>query len=179
MKRLTIIGAFAAIITALGFGAWSTNQVPADAMPRRDLTPGRWDERWTVADICEYGFSKRIRPSREVSQALKYQVFQRYGIPWSRHSEFVLDHVCPLDLGGTSTLDNLFPEPSSGPWNSHVKDALEVKLARLVCEGKLDLRIAREQICQDWIACYKRHIGNQPREWRHHRAESIWNTADQ
>jgi len=37
-KRLAIVGAFAAVITALGFGAWSTNQVPADALLNKHLS---------------------------------------------------------------------------------------------------------------------------------------------
>ena len=36
-----------------------------------------------------------------------------------------IDHIVPLELGGSNDIANLFPEPGSGTANYHVKDRLE------------------------------------------------------
>ena len=149
-----------ALVAALVFGAYTQTVIPANALPDKSLTPGQFDPRLTVDDICQFGFSKRIRPSREASEYLKRQVFKRYHIDWSRHGEFELDHLVPLDLGGSNELTNLWPEPWTGRWNAHIKDALEVKLAKLVCAGKVPLAQAQREIALDWVSAYHQYFGH-------------------
>lgn len=130
------------------------------ALPEPDLTPGECDPNFTVADICHPGFSRTIRPSRTASTAWKKIVFARYHIPWSKHEAFQLDHLVPLEIGGTSSLANLWPEPTTGRWNAYVKDDYENWLRAECCAGRLSLRAAQEQIALDWIQGYKRAFGD-------------------
>jgi hypothetical protein len=129
-------------------------------LPNPTLTPGEMLPQFSQDDICALGFAKAHRPSRTESTALKKLVFERYGIAWSRHAEFELDHDIPLCLGGSNALANLWPEPFSGSWNAYLKDDLEIWLYDQVCAGTMSLRDAQEQISTNWIECYKRAFGD-------------------
>jgi hypothetical protein len=48
------------------------------------------------------------------------------------------------------------------PLNAHVKDELENKLHELICSGQLPVEKAQQEISQDWIAAYQKHIGPIP-----------------
>jgi hypothetical protein len=54
--------------------------------------------------------------------------------------EYELDHIVPLDLGG-APLDrrNMQLQPWGEACNARQKDALEVKLSRMVCAGEITL----------------------------------------
>jgi hypothetical protein len=70
------------------------------------------------------------------------------------------DHLIPLELGGDPrSPDNLWPEPWFGPWNAHIKDALETKLKTMVCAGQIDLVAAQHAIAADWVAAYTKYVG--------------------
>lgn len=68
-----------------------------------------------------------------------------------------VDHLIPLELGGSNRISNLWPERLDGEWNAHEKDELEGRLHRLVCAGKVDLETAQRAIATDWIAAYKEY----------------------
>ncbi len=51
-------------------------------------------------------------------------------------------------------------QPScTGNWNAHIKDKLENKLHADVCAGQVDLKTAQREIAGDWIAAYKKYVG--------------------
>jgi hypothetical protein len=82
-------------------------------------------------------------------------VFASYGIPYSTHTRYELDHLIPLELGGNNTARNLWPEPLTdddkiGP----SKDALENHLHALVCSGQLDLGAAQRGIATNWLGMW-------------------------
>ena len=80
---------------------------------------------------------------RHVSLAMKRQVFARYGIPWSRHRAYEVDHLVPRELGGQDSVLNLWPEP----WpDAHRKDREENRLHRAVCAGAISLDAARAEM---------------------------------
>jgi hypothetical protein len=74
----------------------------------------------------------------------------------------------PLSIGGSNSIENLWPESYWTVWNAHVKDRLEDRLHALVVSSKLDLKTAQRQIATDWIAAYKKYIGPSPVSGRHH-----------
>jgi hypothetical protein len=51
--------------------------------------------------------------------------FARYGIPWADPHDYEDDHLVPLCLGGADRLENRWPQPRAGRWNSYEKDQLE------------------------------------------------------
>jgi hypothetical protein len=74
-------------------------------------------------------------------------------------SDHELDHLIPLELGGASTVANLWPEPWADPRGAHRKDDLENALNRQVCSGSMTLSDAQHAIASDWEAAYRRYVG--------------------
>lgn len=75
-----------------------------------------------------------------------------------------VDHLIPLELGGTNSLPNLWPQPRSAkPWNSVQKDQVEKQLNTEVCSGQIDLDVAQREIASDWIAAYSKRFGSPAR----------------
>lgn len=111
----------------------------------------------TKADICTPGYSKKVR---DVSEAVKRQVYASYHITTRAPREYEVDHLISLELGGSNSLRNLWPQSYlTTPWNAHVKDKLENHLHSLVCKGQLELAVAQREIATDWIAAYKKYFG--------------------
>jgi hypothetical protein len=70
------------------------------------------------------------------------------------------DHLINLELGWSpNSPQNLWPEPLVGPWNARVKDRLENKLHKMVCDGKMSLTDAQKAIATDWVAAYRKYVG--------------------
>lgn len=129
-----------------------------DVVPRRGLTPGEIVSA-NIPDVCAAGFPTET--SIEVPASLKQRVFARYGITHPSPKDFQVDFLITPDLGGAMTTRNLWPEPyGSTRWNAHVKDRLEWKLKTMVCSGNLDLATAQHDLATNWIAAYKKYLGN-------------------
>lgn len=91
--------------------------------------------------FCHPGYSKAVRPSLAVSEAIKRQMVAQD----SRHlpvSAYELDHIVPIELGGSPyDLNNLQLQT----WDrAKVKDNLEDKYHFLVCQGDMPLNEAVE-----------------------------------
>ena len=131
-------------------------KVATQALPNRIITPGATCEI-TIAELCRKGFS---HDARDVSKALKKAVFTEYGIPWSEHGKYEVDHLCSLELGGSNEQKNLWPQPYTGEWNAHKKDGLENHLHALVCEqnSKVTLADAQNAIIENWIEAYDKYM---------------------
>jgi hypothetical protein len=117
-------------------------QQPTPILPEPKLTPG---DSFPVAvqDLCVTGYTKKVR---NVPAEMKRQVYEEYGFKSS--GDYEVDHLIPLELGGSSSIKNLWPESlRTSPWSAQAKDQLERKLHKLVCSGQLDSR--PEQGCGD------------------------------
>jgi hypothetical protein len=137
--------------------------------PNPTLTPGAVLPV-TTEDICISGYTKK---ARRVSSADKRAVFEQDGLTDAGHwtttkngraiwrSDFEVDHLIPLELGGSNAMENLWAENYlTSPWNAHVKDKLENKLHRMVCMCDITLAEAQRAVATDWIAAYKRYVGD-------------------
>lgn len=110
----------------------------------------------TVQDICVPGYTKKVR---NVPSSVKKQVYAAYGIASRRPGQYEVDHLISLELGGSNSVKNLWPESYvTQPWNAHVKDQLENELHDEICSGKIPLQQAQQEIATDWIGAYKRHF---------------------
>ncbi len=85
-------------------------------------------------------------------------MFKEYGLPTSAEKDYALDYLISPALGGVDNIQNLWPQPYSSTWNARVKDQLEDHLHELVCQGKVQLATAQNDISSDWIAAYKRYF---------------------
>ena len=155
------IGLGLLVVIALAAPVISSPAQPAksDSLPDPTLTPGDVLPV-TVTDICTPGYAKKVR---NVPIAVKRQVYALYGIQSHEPGEYEVDHLISLELGGSNSIRNLWPQSyRTTPWNARVKDRIENRLHQLVCEGKLDLATAQREIAGDWIRAYKKYFGREP-----------------
>lgn len=124
--------------------------------PRLAITPGE-TRPITLNEVCLNSSAQVISP--DIPESVRRQVFAAYGIKSPQSGQFEVDYLITPDLGGTESIRNLWPQPYSARWNARVKDQLEQRLHTLVCGGKLDLATAQHDIAVDWIAAYKRYVG--------------------
>jgi hypothetical protein len=134
------------------------------SLPNPGFTPGRTLDV-TKDDICTPGYTKKVR---NVPVPVKRQVYAHYQTTYVRGA-YEVDHLIPLELGGSNSMRNLWPEAYSLVWGAHVKDQLENRLHRSVCEGSLSLETAQHWIAEDWIATYQHMFHTEmPRTRRKH-----------
>jgi hypothetical protein len=106
--------------------------------------------------ICRAGYSPRVR---NVPSAVKRRVFRDYGIARHPRGAYEVDHLIPLELGGSNAIANLWPQPAGTSPGFHEKDQLENELHARVCSGRLSLAQAQHEIASDWVAIYRRTLG--------------------
>jgi hypothetical protein len=121
--------------------------------PDSKLTPGAT----VLADrkaICSLQNVK----NKAVSVALQKKVFEEYGIRNAEPRAYEVDYLVTPALGGADDIRNLWPHSYSAAWNAKVKDELEDRLREMVCDGRLDLAQAQQEIAANWIAAYKKYF---------------------
>jgi len=157
MRKLLLVSA--ALLALLAMSASAS----ADMALNSEVNSENIDE-----NICISGWTRTVRPPVSFTNEVKKGLLEKLGLPWSSAEDFELDHIVPLTLGGhPSSPDNLELQawakdlPGwSGPSQARVKDALEVRLKRLVCAGDLELDEAQRCIYDDWRACNARYPSN-------------------
>jgi hypothetical protein len=123
--------------------------VPGDVpMPNRALTSGAIQSSDTAA-ICTPGWAEA---HRDVSSATEDGVAREYGL--SSHYGYEIDHLIPLELGGSNAVANLWPEPYNSPYGATQKDGLEDYLHDQVCHHGLPLATAQQEIAANWYAMW-------------------------
>ena len=104
--------------------------VPVVDVPAHALTPGV-ALAVGVSQICQPGYASSVR---DVPQSEKAAVYARYRVRWVPY-QHEIDHLVSLEIGGSNSIRNLWPEPYAGRWGARTKDVLENKLHDLVCTG--------------------------------------------
>ncbi|MBV8928225.1 MAG: hypothetical protein JO152_03765 [Mycobacteriaceae bacterium] len=122
-----------------------------DTLPDPNCTPGatnpKVSEDTLATTICKTGYTKSIRPPRDVTDAEKRSSAAAYGYTGPL-SGVEYDHLIPLELGGDpNDPRNLWVEPGASP---NPKDGIESKLHQLVCGGSVSLVAAQQAIATDW-----------------------------
>ena len=126
--------------------------------PDRRCSPGAYSAGLTARVLCSAGF--RTSAIRDVGQSLKYRVEREYRLAARHYGRALeIDHIVPLELGGSNAVANLFPEASPG---YHAKDRLENRLHELVCARRMTLRAAQRGIAANWVALYRRVFRSAP-----------------
>ena len=148
---------------ALGLTLLLVSGVALARLPNHKLTPGATNPGVTQENIketiCVSGWTKTIRPPSSYTTNLKKQGIKEYRYTEKRLSEFEEDHLISLQLGGNPTdPKNLWPEPYRIQCGARIKDVLETKLKRMVCDGKITLKQAQQAIATNWIAAYKKYV---------------------
>ena len=105
----------------------------------------------TAAQVCVSGWAEA---HRNVTEEVRHQVFAEYGLSYGVHGSYEVDHLIPLELGGSNDIRNLWPENYRGFLNADDKDRLENYLHDAVCSGRVPLQTAQEAIATDWVKAY-------------------------
>jgi hypothetical protein len=112
---------------------------------RSTCTPGAVFAGATARQVCTPGYARR---ARNVSGTTKTRVYLAYGI--RRHAPFAyeVDHLVSLELGGSNSRKNLWPqrEHANGIYSAASKDRVENLLHREVCNGSITLAQAQTRI---------------------------------
>lgn len=145
--------AAAALFLVAATGLWLMRSRPD--LPNADLTPGA-TRPMTQAEVC---VALAQDDDRIAPRAMAEQVFSHYGIRNPQPRSYEVDYLITPALGGAENIRNLWPQPYGGSvWTARVKDALEDYLRTMVCNGRLELATAQEDIATDWIAAYQKYF---------------------
>lgn len=120
------------------------------------------DYSYTPGHLCspedpnfkEYRYAEHIPYcNRVVTQQMKRDISDHYGVLQSGWSNYEFDHLIPLAIGGDSSNDNLWPQPHAPgtPDGSEGKDKLEYQLYLQMRDGKITQADAVKQI-YGWFA---------------------------
>jgi len=129
----------------------------ASDLPTPTQTPGD-----TVAVpqelLCK---SKYTACVRSVTEATKKVVVKAYGIADYNGTNYEIDHLISLELGGSNSAKNLWPQSYvTTPWNARIKDTLENKLSEMVCSNQISLADAQQAIRTNWVDAYRKYGGS-------------------
>ena len=136
-------------------------QVPHGAIyrPNPTLTPGATAttdlktvcaEPKTIHSLFQVGTL-----NTSISPSLQAAVFAKYNIVPSRYPEYGLDFLVPLQLGGATNAQNIWPiHKSSNGLGFHEKEVLNIRMHVIVCHGEMPLTQAQKQIAADWVSMW-------------------------
>lgn len=120
--------------------------------PDPDCTPGALNPEVTEetldSTLCRPGgYTDSVRPPRGYTDALKARFMAAYGVGSEPYTDYELDHLIPLGLGGApSDPRNLWPEPEYGPDGAPEKNNLAGELNQAVCAGEISLAAAQLEL---------------------------------
>ncbi len=137
----------------LGKQTKTSGCVAHGGLPDSACTPGAIFPNATVQQICTYGYTRTVR---NVPFSEKDQVYAEYGIYQHYAGQYEVDHLVPLELGGSNDIANLWPEAASPTPGFHQKDNVENYMHDQVCSGALSLKQAQTEIATNWLAVYNR-----------------------
>jgi len=113
-----------------------------DGGPDPGCTPGALDSAVNQQNIgqtiCVPGYTGRVRPTSAAISRIRGPLVAAYH---ESMADFYgpfgeIDHRIPLELGGSSAIANLWPEPGRRP---NAKDEIEDRLKADVCAGRITL----------------------------------------
>src|SRR5208337_2924967 len=133
----------------------STKAGPAYLYPNPSLTPGAVLTT-DASTICAPGYASGVR---DVSTATKEQVYAEYGVSYPQPlGAYEVDHFIPLEIGGSNTLTNLWPEPATPTPGFHQKDQFENFEHGQVCNGTISVAEAQSRMVSDWYFYWQEDV---------------------
>jgi hypothetical protein len=131
---------------ALSLTACATATAGAWTLPNASTTPGAIASS-DPAVVCAHGYAS---DHRDVPYAVRDRVYNEYGIPRGHRKGLRIDHLIPLESGGSNDERNLWPQPLA---ESKRKDEVENALRVAVCvRHMLTLSEAQAAIARNWTA---------------------------
>ena len=122
-------------------------------LPDPRCTPGAYFSRAGRSMICVRGYTAKVR---NVTSSMKARVYAEYGIRHHSRGQYEVDHLVPLEGGGSNSIANLFPEAANPRPGFHQKDKLENEMHRRICNGTASIRRTQRVIARNWLSLYRR-----------------------
>ncbi len=124
------------------------------ALPDPTLTPGDTLPGATADDVCTPGWATE---HRSVTESMRYQVYAEYKRTQGPTCCEV-DHLIPLELGGSNEIKDLWPQPYDPRPGAYEKDSLENELHKRVCKGEMPLADAQKCIESNWVEYWEKYV---------------------
>jgi hypothetical protein len=145
---------------------WVAGVSIARDLPDPTRTPGVANPDVTQDNIkqtiCVSGWTKTIRPPTSYTNKLKVEQIKEYRYKDKKPGDYEEDHLISLQLGGHPTdPQNLWPQPYNQSCGARIKDVVETRLKRLVCDGKITLAKAQAAIAKNWVLAYKNYVNRE------------------
>lgn len=143
-------------------GCHAVTLAPGELGPDPRCTPGAATAAVTQSNIkttiCVQHYTYTIRASQTETGRLKPKAMAAYGEVLTTRPTTELDHLVPLELGGSNDARNLWPQPSDLPGRAYLnrKDGVEGSLRAAVCAGRTTLAAARNAIAANWTTAKAR-----------------------
>lgn len=128
-------------------------------LPDLACTPGSADPAVTEdnldSTICKSGYTSTVRPATSDTDKVKAQSLREYGQTAAKTTEY--DHLISLELGGSNSVSNLWPQPNKtgATGTTNPKDTVENTLHTAVCSHKVTLAAAQKAIAHNWVTAEK------------------------
>ncbi len=109
------------------------------------------------AQVCAPDYMASVKP---IEGWQRSRALAKYG----RRDDYTgpIDHLIPLELGGSNEPENLWPQPDQKEYGFAAKNELEAKLRELVCTSKtLSLKDAQNEIKKNWVKAYDKYMKGQ------------------
>jgi hypothetical protein len=109
------------------------------------------------AEVCAPDYMASVKP---VESWQRSRTLAKYG----KRDDYTgpLDHLIPVELGGSNEPENLWPQPEQKENGFAAKNELEAKLRSLVCDSKtLSLKEAQDAIRKNWVKAYDKYVKGQ------------------
>lgn len=129
-------------------------------IPDPSCSPGAINPTVTIEILRDPKFRTSCLRDGATSAAAKSKTYAWYRIAKpknnaGRKQQCELDHIVSLELGGSDSLGNIWPQcgPSGVKLNARyfkIKDKVENYLAKAVREGTISLRDAQRGVAEDW-----------------------------
>jgi hypothetical protein len=126
---------FFVLLPALAFGY--------PLVPDKKVTPGSVCSE-SNPDFDEHRYSERIAHcDRNVEHETKAKIYDWYRIPEKERTNYTIDHLIPLSIGGDNSEKNLWPEHRQ---LKAKRPHLEEEIHRQLRDGELSQRAAIDRI---------------------------------
>lgn len=128
---------------------------PQSTLSSSSLTKHKHPNASTPGKLCSgsdtyfdgYRYKEQIAHcARHVTKTMKLDISKNYGIDEADWGKYEFDHWYPLAIGGSTDIENIFPEPID---EATIKDKLEDQLYHQMDRGEITQEGAIRQI-DEW-----------------------------
>ena len=132
MLNKTLLIIFLFIFTSLG-----------SVLPNKNKTPGNVDPCVTIVWVCNHFTDSSYPLFKNIKAA-----YRNYGIDIN-DKRYSLNHLIPMNLGGTNEISNLWPMMNI---DFYFKKKIEENIFHCVCYGFITLKEAQYILRTDWTS---------------------------